>query len=242
MNELYHYGVKGQKWGVRRYQNKDGSLTSLGKKRCSKSIDINSIDRKALIKLLDSGKDFVVSKGSEVYRSTNYNKEKIAGKRYVSLRADDIGVYNHFVSETYDNNALYDITYSTNKKMLVGGERTQAEILQEMYGKKFDKKFENRGVVEKGWVNKDAMKKPISEMTDKEFQTYMYYNPFGHDRDILNKPITNLDTKKFLDELSKKGYDAVVDMLDYSIGYSDAPMIVLKSEDVLKEKSYKKIY
>jgi hypothetical protein len=32
-NELYHYGVKGQKWGVRRYQNKDGSLTPAGKKR-----------------------------------------------------------------------------------------------------------------------------------------------------------------------------------------------------------------
>lgn len=31
--ELYHYGVKGQKWGIRRYQNKDGSLTSAGKKR-----------------------------------------------------------------------------------------------------------------------------------------------------------------------------------------------------------------
>lgn len=242
MNELYHYGVKGQKWGVRRYQNKDGSLTSLGKKRRSKSIGINSIDRKALIKLLDSGKDFVVSKDSEAYRTTSYNKEEIAGKKYVSLRADDIGVYNHFVSETYGNNALYDITYSTNKKMLVGGERAQAEILQEMYGKKFDEKFENRGVVKKGWVNKDAMMKPISEMTDKEFHSYMYYNPFGHDRDILNKPITNPDTKKFLDELSKKGYDAVVDMLDYSIGYSDAPMIVLKSEDILKEKSYKKIY
>lgn len=25
MNYLYHYGIKGQKWGVRRYQNKDGS-------------------------------------------------------------------------------------------------------------------------------------------------------------------------------------------------------------------------
>ena len=32
-NELYHYGVKGMKWGVRRYQNKDGSYTSEGKKR-----------------------------------------------------------------------------------------------------------------------------------------------------------------------------------------------------------------
>lgn len=33
MNELYHHGVKGQKWGVRRYQNKDGSLTTAGKDR-----------------------------------------------------------------------------------------------------------------------------------------------------------------------------------------------------------------
>lgn len=34
-NELYHHGVKGMKWGVRRYRNKDGSLTAAGKKRYS---------------------------------------------------------------------------------------------------------------------------------------------------------------------------------------------------------------
>jgi predicted Zn-dependent protease len=33
MDELQHHGIKGMKWGVRRYQNKDGSLTPAGKKR-----------------------------------------------------------------------------------------------------------------------------------------------------------------------------------------------------------------
>ena len=34
---LCHYGVKGMKWGVRRYQNADGTLTDAGKKRSSKA-------------------------------------------------------------------------------------------------------------------------------------------------------------------------------------------------------------
>ena len=33
--ELRHHGIKGQKWGVRRFQNKDGSLTDIGRKRYS---------------------------------------------------------------------------------------------------------------------------------------------------------------------------------------------------------------
>ena len=35
-NYLQHHGILGMKWGVRRYQNKDGSLTAAGKKRVAK--------------------------------------------------------------------------------------------------------------------------------------------------------------------------------------------------------------
>lgn len=37
--ELAHWGVKGMKWGVRRYENKDGTLTPAGKKRYNREAD-----------------------------------------------------------------------------------------------------------------------------------------------------------------------------------------------------------
>lgn len=54
MDELMHYGVKGMKWGVRRYQNKDGSLTDAGKIRKYASQNMQNADTQNLQKF---GKD-----------------------------------------------------------------------------------------------------------------------------------------------------------------------------------------
>ena len=45
--ELYHFGIKGMHWGIRRYQNSDGSLTPAGIKRYRNTNQIRSINEKA---------------------------------------------------------------------------------------------------------------------------------------------------------------------------------------------------
>ena len=44
---LAHHGVKGQRWGVRRFQNPDGSLTQLGAKRHHYQTTLNDLDKKS---------------------------------------------------------------------------------------------------------------------------------------------------------------------------------------------------
>lgn len=54
--ELFHHGIKGQKWGVRRFQRKDGSLTPAGKKRARDMSDeelSSSVKRMTLEKTYD---------------------------------------------------------------------------------------------------------------------------------------------------------------------------------------------
>jgi len=47
-NELYHYGIQGQKWGVRRFQNPDGTLTAAGKQRYGFPVNDETIKYKRL--------------------------------------------------------------------------------------------------------------------------------------------------------------------------------------------------
>lgn len=45
-NQIWHWGVKGMKWGVRRYQNADGSLTNAGKRRYTTDVAANAKKKK----------------------------------------------------------------------------------------------------------------------------------------------------------------------------------------------------
>lgn len=69
--ELYHYGIKGQKWGVRRYQYTDGSLTPAGKKRYNSNPQTEAIQRVSRIM------------NSKVKDVVNTARTQITGKQYV---------------------------------------------------------------------------------------------------------------------------------------------------------------
>lgn len=60
LTELYHYGVKGQKWGVRRYQNTDGSLKKGHKKRYGEWPPKKTSKKKSVgAKRVSKGKNFM---------------------------------------------------------------------------------------------------------------------------------------------------------------------------------------
>lgn len=68
-NELMHHGIHGMRWGVRRYQNKDGSLTAAGRKR------INQLDSEYQ-KL--TGKKLSKSSESNTVKKTSAKPKKIS--------------------------------------------------------------------------------------------------------------------------------------------------------------------
>lgn len=93
-NELSHHGIKGQKWGRRRYQNKDGSLTPAGKQRYGSEENFESRYNedvktriKAAKKLTDGGKDF--TKATKEYEGERSRKKQQKANKALEEAARD---------------------------------------------------------------------------------------------------------------------------------------------------------
>lgn len=102
-NELYHHGVLGMKWGVRRYQNKDGSLTNAGKKRNNKT---TSPDKK-----------------EKVRRKNDLKKRRTMSDADLKKRIDRLKMEKEFKNLTKEDispgkKAASDILSSAGKKVL----------------------------------------------------------------------------------------------------------------------------
>lgn len=80
LNSLEHYGIKGQKWGLRRYQNPDGSYTELGKERRRVGFKEESKDKDEKSKTnKDNTPDIKV--GGKAYKDMTKKELRAARKR-----------------------------------------------------------------------------------------------------------------------------------------------------------------
>ena len=72
-NYLAHHGIKGQKWGIRRYQNEDGTLTEEGKRRYSK--DLLKAYKRNNRDLIKSDINYIVDQHPEIVEASKKLKE-----------------------------------------------------------------------------------------------------------------------------------------------------------------------
>lgn len=98
--ELYHYGIEGQKWGVRRFQNKDGTLTAEGRAHYKMLRETHHKRRASseVIKAIDRGK---ISAQVNIGNQTKHIKDShnfIEGKSYILGNLEDCQT---LISELY---------------------------------------------------------------------------------------------------------------------------------------------
>lgn len=106
VDELYHHGIKGMRWGVRRFQRKDGSLTSAGKKRYLDDPSVKSSKAKmdaARKKQRVANADYTNASNKASFVPTKSNRQAL-NKAY----ADKIKADSEYRRSKFD--------YSTNKE------------------------------------------------------------------------------------------------------------------------------
>lgn len=93
-NELTHWGIKGMKWGVRRFQNRDGSLTSEGRKRYGDDDDSGS---KASANKRKSAREM---SDEELFRAVNRARLE---DQYNALRPEHVSTGKKFLTTTWSS-------------------------------------------------------------------------------------------------------------------------------------------
>lgn len=130
-NELYHFGVLGMKWGIRRYQNKDGSLTPAGKKRYDRDILDNPLTKEER------------QNGGRKANTNKYVKEDLERtKRLTDASSNAVNQLRNVNNMSKKHTTKMDLSNMTDKEMR---EQINRAILERQYNDIFNPQKVSKG-------------------------------------------------------------------------------------------------
>ena len=222
--ELQHHGIIGQRWGVRRYQNLDGSWTAKGRERYGK--DVNKLANKVESRTFLT-EERSIPAGTKMYRTSINPNENQNGPAYVTYLDPERNLYKGgWVRNTAGADKSYEYKFTLKKDLKIPSRETEVRVISDVINKDRNKTLGDivmsRALVMYSTSSiKDLIKNyydnDVVKFEKEQVARYNRMNP-----DMLAYYATQsfgLNTKlkdEVISRLSKMGYNAMPD--EASIG------------------------